>query len=40
MGGDIEVGLYTCLSLCFGFAVFGWVLGWVSNSDKGDGDFM
>lgn len=39
-GGCIMISINWCLLMCLGFAAFGWVLGWVANSDKGDGDFM
>ena len=35
-----EVSIEWCLLLCLGFAALGYVLGWIANSDDGDGDFM
>jgi hypothetical protein len=34
------ISIEWCLLLCCGFAMFGWILGWISNSDNGSGGFM
>ena len=30
------ISINWCLLLCLGFAYFGYVLGWVANSDRDD----
>lgn len=38
MGSNIVISLYMCLAISFGMGMFGFLLGYLANSDSDDLD--